>query len=681
MTETRALPGKEQDLLDTARDRFDRAYQVDQENRDEARNDLEFLVGEQWPESIRTEREQDERPVITINRMPQFVNQVTGDIRQNRPSIKIRPWDDRSDPDVAEVYTGLVRAIESQSDAEMAYQVAADAAAACGISALRVLNDYLHPESFDQDLLVAPIENPFAVYWDPASKEPTRKDANWCFVTEELHTADFEEQYPDAAISDFEGMIEGERLNQWVNQEHVRIAEYWWKKPIKKLIGETEDGGTLDVTGLDPEMMAYAGVTRYKEIDSHEVWFCKLSGAEIIEEPKQWPGVHIPIVAVIGSEIHLGERVVRHGVIRYAKDAQRLYNYSRSTHAEVVSLQPKAPFIVTPGQVEGHEDQWENANRKNYPYLLANADPMSPGFPQRATPPLASQGLTQEIALAAEDMKATTGIFDAGLGAQSNETSGRAIRARQMESDVSTSAFPDNLARSVRQIGRILVELIPHFYDKPRIIRILNEDDTEKTVVINEIFADRDPKTGEQVHKLFDMSIGKYDVVVATGPSFSTRRQEAAESMLAFVQSAPNVAGVVMDLIAKNMDWPGADEMAERLRKTLPPGMAEDEDQEGQPNQQEMMQAMMMQMQQMAQQMDQQLEAGKREAETQKAIADAEKTRAETESKEIENAQKTFELSAQMGNQDVDDLMRRLEAVERFVNIVSQPEPQAQPAF
>ena len=561
----------ESDILSEARDRYQDAVDHDAENREEMLDDLRFCAGEQWDPTEKREREAQGRPCLTINRMPQFVRQVTGDIRANRPSIRVLPVDDGADPDTAEVYNGLVRHIESQSDAATAYQMASESAASGGLGHFRVLNDYAGPETFDQELLIKPIPNPFAVVWDPDSREPTRADAKYCFVTEVMTVAKFREMYPDARQADFDG---GDRIDprgDWFMGEKIRIAEYWCKKPVKMTKLLLADGRVVDGEGLSADEKRALGVVREAARESHKVVYYKISGVDVLEGPIDWPGVYIPIVPVLGEEKQLGERVVRHGAIRYAKDAQRLYNYWRSAMAERVALAPKSPFVGTIKNFENLHQWWRQANTRNMPFLPYNPDPANAGqAPQRQSAPTISTAEANEVALAADDMKATTGIYDAALGAKSNETSGKAIMARQKESDISTFAYIDNLARAIRHAGRILVDLIPKVYDSERVVRLLGEDGTVDTASINRVVMGPD---GPMVEN--DLSVGRYDVEVATGPSYATKRAEAADAMMAFMQANPQMAGLIGDLIAKNMDWPGADEIAKRLRRALPPGLAD----------------------------------------------------------------------------------------------------------
>lgn len=640
------------DVLSDVRKRFDVAWQHEQQNREEAREDLQFRAGiGHWPESVKQDRTDKDRPSLTINLTPQFVRQVTGDIRQNQPSIRVRPVDSGSDPDVAEVFTGLIRHIEQASDAQVAYITAADASATCGIGNFRILTEFADDETFEQDIRIRRIRNPFAVYWDPDADEITKSDARWCFVSERLTKEAFLARYPDASMVDFEGNTESEDwISDWWNGETVRIAEYWVKEPTgKKTISLPLDDG----------------MERTREVETHRVVRYVVNGAEVLEGPEEWAGKYIPVIPVVGEEVHVGERVVRHGIVRFLKDPQRLFNYWRTAGAEAVALAPKAPWTVTPAMIEGHKDKWDNANRGNPAYLPFNADPEAPTLrPERTDPAYPQNAMFQEAQQASQDMNGVTGIYPPSLGEQSNETSGRAILARQREGDTGTFVYIDNLSRALRHAGVILVDLIPKIYETDRVVRILGEDDTEDFVrlnvpVLNEetgetVFATvlADPKTGAPIYKPA-LDAGKYDVQVTTGPSYSTKRIEAADSMMQFAQAVPQAAAVIADLVAKNMDWPGAEQIAERLKKMLPPGMAEDEE-ELTPEEEEARAAEEEEAQQ-----QQQLQMAGIMAELEKLQAQAEKDRAsagkmdaESDAARMETTQRAMELALQNGGLD-----------------------------
>lgn len=625
------------DLHDQALKRFDAAWDFDRQNRDDALDDLKFAAGEQWPEDVLTERRADGRPCLTINRLPQFVRQVIGDIRQNKPTIKVRAVGGGASEEVADVLNGLIRNIESQSRADQAYTTGAENAAYCGMGHWRVTTEYSSNDGFEQDIRIRRIANPFAVLWDPLAQELDKSDAKYCFVTDRISRTEFKAQFPKAQVVDFQqGLDEtaeqGLERADWWGEDTVRIAEYWVVKTVKKRLGMLADGRVVDIeeaireAGSEPPPGLFI---RERTVDAPEVCQYLISGLEVLEGPTIWAGRMIPIVTVPGEEIHIGERVVRRGIVRDAKDPQRVFNYMRSASVEIVALQPKAPFIATADQVAGHEDMWKNAGKKNLALLLYNPDPTAATLaPQRVQPPTASQGLLSETGLAAEDMKAVTGIYDASLGQRSNETSGKAILARQREGDVGTFVYVDNLSTGIERTGRILVDLIPRIYDTERAVRILHEDGTDEAVKINRTVREQAPEGGVIDKVLNDLTVGEYDVTVTVGPSYSTKRVEAADSMMAFVQAVPQAGAVVADLVARNMDWPGADKIAERLKKLLPPGL----DDEG----------------------GMQPPAPpppdpKALADAEKAAADAQLSRAKAEGQEIENTAAALQLQQLIG--------------------------------
>jgi hypothetical protein len=604
---------KKDDLLKQACERMQYASDADRANREAAMDDLRNLAGEQWPEDLRLAREAEDRLCVTINRLPQFLRQVTGDLRSMNPAIKVLPADSEAAKEGAEAYEGLIRQIQYASDATSCYEWAGESAAACGMGYFRILTEYEDENSFNLVARIAPIKNAFAVYFDPEARMPTREDAQWCFITKILTEKEFKDAYPGKAMADAETDAGTDFPAYWRDGANVIVAEYFWKEAVPKTISLMPDGRV--VSGK------VAGAIKTRVTAEEKVMWAKISGVDVLEGPQEWAGKHIPVVGVMGEEMHIGDRVQRTSVIRYAKEPQRLYNYFVSAETEVVALQPKAPFMVTPSQVRGLETIWGAANTKNRPYLPYNPDPNAPA-PQRVSPPVSSSGMMQHIMMAADDMQATTGIFDAGLGQRSNEKSGVAIRQRQLESDVSTSIYSDNVAKAVAHCGRILVDMIPRIYDAQRMIRIIGQDDAEQIVTVNQQVMTQD---GPMV--MNDMTVGKYDVRVSVGPNYTTKRQETAESMMQFVQAFPAAAQVAGDLIAGAMDWPGADQIADRLKKTLPPGLVEEESPQAQ---QAQMQAQQVQQEQsdMAKEMAV-LQLEEQRAKTEQAQANASKAQAE----------------------------------------------------
>ena len=583
---------KKEEILDIAKARFERASSYERAQREEGEEDLRFLAGDQWPEDIKTDRISKGRPTLTFNRLPQFVQQVIGDARQNRPSIKVNPVDEQSDIETAEVFEGLIRNIEAESRATQAYITALEHSTGCGFGAWRILTEYSTDDGFEQDIRIRRITDPFAVFWDPGAKEYDKSDANWCFVSEWMTKEDFEAKYPKNTPSDWEQTYHNTQLHQyWIQDDMVRVCEYWVKKPETRKIGVTIDGQV--VTARD-------GLTyeRVRTVKTHKVCRYVMSGHEILEEEKEFPCKWIPIVPVYGPEEYKDGQLRPRSLIRYAKDPMRMYNFWQSTIAEKIALAPKSPWLVTPNMIKGLERFWNAANTENRAYLPYNPDPSAPNnAPKRQEPAHVNPAEIQQSAQAIDDLKATMGMYDASLGAQGNESSGRAIIARQREGDTASYAWIDNLARSIQHTGRILIDMIPRIYDTERVVRVLGQDESVELVPINSI--------DQMGNTVYDLARGKYDVQITVGPSYATKRLEAADSMLAFIQAVPGAAQVAGDLIAKAMDWPGADDIAERLKKMLPPGVADDEEGDPEAALSQENQQLQQQMQQLVEQMQQ----------------------------------------------------------------------------
>lgn len=623
---------KDEDLLRQAQDRFDRAQRAERKQREDGEEDLRFLAGNQWPEQIENERIRESRPCLTFNRLPQFVQQVIGDARQNKPAIKVHPVDEASDEEIAEIYEGLIRNIESQSRAPQAYITALEHSTGCGFGAWRVITEYSTDDGFEQDIRIKRITDPFSVTWDESAKEYDKSDAMYCFVSEWISEEVFKERWPSKTPSNWEEEYRTLSTREsWMVDGQVRICEYWVKKPVEKTLAYTHKGETIDITGtkLDP-----AGFKKVRKVKTHKVCRYLLTGHDILEGEKEFPCRYIPIVPVFGPE-EWHDGVLRpRSLVKYAKDPMRMYNFWQSTIAEKIALAPKSPWLVTPTMVEGLEKYWNESNKKNRPYLPYNPDPeAAANRPVREEPAYVNSAEIQQSMQAIEDLKATLGMYDASIGAQGNETSGRAIVARQREGDTASFSWIDNLARSIQHTGRILIDMIPRIYDTERVIRVMGADDSVELVKINQWVGDG---------FAYDLSQGKYDVEITVGPSYATKRLEAADSMLAFIQAYPNAAPMVGDLIAKNMDWPGADDIADRLKKMLPPGVAESEDDDpqqviGQMNQQ--IQQLMMQIEEMGAELQKHDDAQTQERMASARLKDAQtfKTEAEGVGQLIEN--------------------------------------------
>ena len=539
------------------------------ENRATALDDMRFArLGEQWPEDIKNKRERSGRPCLTINRMPSFIRQVVNDARQNKPAIIVKPVDSAADPQTADVINGLIRNIEHVSSADVAYDTAIESAVSGGFGYIRVTTGYAYDDAFDMDVMIERVPNPLSVYGDPHSTSADGSDWNTALVVDRLSEAEFKRKYKGKANVDFSGHEWASAGGEWLNDDGVLVAEYWKREEVPSRIYRFSDGRVFSATQIegDPDVqtLIQAGMIQIvaeRETVRQKVTQYILSGVDVLEE-NEWPGRYIPIIPVYGDEFFIeGKRYLR-SLIHPAKDPQRMFNYWRSASTELVALAPRVPFIGPKGAFDSDADRWASANQESHSHIEYDG----PVAPSRQPLDMGvAAGALQEALNASDDMKSVTGIHDASLGARSNETSGRAIMARQREGDVSTFHFVDNLSRAIRHVGRILIDLIPHVYSGERIVRVLGEDNKERSVQINaEYEAGRD-ETGAAIMALHDLGAGKYDLAVAAGPSFTTRREETAAQITEMIRAYPPSAPILGGPLAKNLDWPGADEIARKL--------------------------------------------------------------------------------------------------------------------
>ena len=541
--------------------RYKAATEAVRENRREMVEDQKFAAGDQWPDDVKALRVG--RPMQTINRLPAFVDQIIGDARQNKVAIKVFAGED-GDVDVAQIYSGLIRSIESCSNADFAYDTALEQTATFGFGSWRIKTQYVDDESFDQEIVIERIANALNVYFDPASIQPDYSDAEYVIVVDSVSKDEFKERWPKAAETSFSV----EHVEQgWTNGDMMQIAEYWYKERTPVTLYLLADGTVTDQKPTAPEM-----VLRERKSEKCVVKMCILSGAAILESA-DWAGKYLPIVGVNGKEDLVdGKRVLR-GIVRHAKDPQRMYNYWRTIDTETKALAPKAPVMVSTKQLDGLDDLWSDALSGNLPYLPYNPDPQAP-MPQRLNAGMQDRGFEQAALLAVDEMKATTGIYSAALGEQGNETSGRAILARQREGDTANFAYIDNLSRAIRHSARIIIDLIPKIYDTERVVEIMGVDGQKKLERINSARITDDG----QVEPVNDLTTGRYDLVVDVGPSYTTKRVESLNMMVEIAKMNPAIMQLAGDLIVKAMDWDGAEAIAERIKRTIPANIIGDED-------------------------------------------------------------------------------------------------------
>lgn len=584
MSEENANPGKTDDeILEEARTRYALCLDADSDNHEKALSDLRFLSGDQWDEKDKTRRTLEGRPCLTINKLPTFLHQVTNEQRMNKPGIKVHPVDDNADEETAEVEQGLVRHIEYASNADVAYDTAVNCAAACGFGYFQLTTDYCSPISFDQDIKFKRIRNPLSVRIDPLSQSPDGSDMQFCFIESQMARSEFESMYPDASANNMSLFQSGSSYQYWLSDETVLVCEYYRIVKEKATVCLLTDGtsGYEDELAkpLPPEVQIKAKRESFrKRIE----WF-KLTGVDVLErtEIKMSPemGQWIPVFPVYGDEIDIEGKPMRSGLVRYAKDPAQMYNYWMTSATEEVAMRNKTPYIGAEGQFEGYEDDWANANTTTFSYLQykpVTSDGNLAPAPVRQPMADVPTGVLAMAMHAADNIKATTGLFDSSLGARSTANSGKQEIAQQRQGDMANFHYTDNLNRSVRHAGRVIISMIPFYYDSERVVRILGEDDTATHTKINAPIPVEDQEINEETGAiktvLNDLTVGTYDVTVSSGPSYDTMRQESAEFFSNAMSSAkdPVTSAVVTYLAMKNQDVPGAEEATEMLKKLIP---------------------------------------------------------------------------------------------------------------
>lgn len=549
-----------EDYLKALRQDYDLDITADQENRIEAIEDKKFAAGEQWDPIVLAHRQG--LPCLVFNQVPQFTAQLVGDWRTNRNGVKVVP-SQNGDQGTADVRSDLIRSIENDSRATRVYDSAFESQVQCGDGAYQITVEYAADDVFDQVIRVRPIDDCLAVIWDRTSLDPTGRDATHCFVDEPMTRGDFDKIWPDHDPSSLGQTYYADlRSSGWISDDQVRVTAHWRMIERDRLLCLFDDGL---VTFIDENNTLSDLVSKHGPVTKSRVAPCRyaqmhlVTGFCILAGPFEYKLSRLPVIRMTGRVVNVNGRRVRHGLVRFMKDAVRLKNFWRSVAAEQLGYAPKATWIAPESAVEGREDEFRKAHLKRDPLLVYNDGAEAP--PQRVDPPAIQQALLNEANINTQDMKDVTGIHDASLGINGNETSGRAIMARQREGDVASLTYYDNGNAAILEGGDVINQLIDQIYDSTRVIRIIGEDEAAKLQKINDPF---DPNS-------VDLSTGKYDVAITTGPSYTTRRVEAADAMMQAIQVWPQMITVAGDLIAQAQNWPGAEELAKRLRKTIPP--------------------------------------------------------------------------------------------------------------
>lgn len=664
MTDNSDLEAKgssDEDILKRARAEYAMCSSSDSDFRAMAVDDLKFQSGgdAQWDPVAVASRRADGRPVITINQLPTFLHQVTNDQRMNTPSINVHPVGSGADEESAKIRQGLIRHIEYNTNADIAYDRAVGSAAAIGAGYWYLDTEYESETSFNQKIAFRSVRNHLSVRVDPLSVEADGSDMTFAFVESMMARDDFKREYPKAKANDPSWL--GENMSGyagWLTKDAVLVCRYWYIDSEEATVVQLSNGmtGWKDTMPALPEGLS---IVRERPGQRKTVWLCKITGVDVLEKTQvmcKW----IPVFPVYGDEIDIEGKVIRYGIIRNAKGPCAAYNTMMSGATEEVSLRTKAPFIGAVGQFEGMEDEWEQANRRAWPYLEYNpvtVDGNIAPAPQRQPMADVPAGMLALAMHAADNVKKTTGLFDASLGARGTATSGKQEIAQQREGDVANFHFADNLNRSVLHCGRCINDMIPHYYDAERVVQIMREDDTVETATINQQLPEpvQNEETGEIQSVLNDMTGGEFSVTVSAGPSYSTMRQESQEFFTSAMQAAkdPATNAIVTYLAMQNSDAPGADLATKMLKTLLPPPAQAVLDEGDKKDQQEMIPTPRgpvpaAQIPQILDQLEQQLQQAQEAI--QKAQGDkqaAEAAKAQSEILRQQNEQAALQLDAQ----------------------------------
>lgn len=575
MPKTDKIPKKpKQNLVDIHREameNFQKAFSKERDQREKCQQDMRFCLkeGSQWESDVITKR--GSRPRFEINKIQTATNQVQADQRQQSFDPKVRPVSGGADEKLAETFNGLIRNIMNISKFDNVKAESFKESSVGGIGGWTI-NTELPDDSFDeQDIRIKVVNSACSsIYFDTSSTDLQHRDAKWAFIAEYISLEEFNARYPGKGASNLPTLY-NDLYSSWAKDNRVRIADYWRKEPVIRRLGLMSDGRVLDLEDEKDVLdeLAKAGVTirKEREVSSFKVVHYRVSGSDILSGPNEWAGKFIPIVPLYGYQFWTNGLHFYRGMVRLAKDAQRLYNYSVSAIIETANAAAKDPIVVSPKMIEGKAGRrLEKWNEGNDPFLLLNPDPLMPAGPKRLGPPSVQGALINSLQQADADIQATTGKFAPSLGDNPKDQSGVAILAQQRQGDAGTFELVDNLRSSVEFTGEILVDLLPKIYDTKRQVRILKPDDTTEMVMINDTMIDE--QTGKEVN-VNNLQQGKYDVTVDVGPSYNTQRIETVNALTALSQNSDQFALVSGDIIAKNLDFPGSQEITDRMRKIL----------------------------------------------------------------------------------------------------------------
>lgn len=569
-----------EDVIDEARDFVRVVSDAEAENRNAGEQDLLFKAGDQWPATVRTAREAGDnpRPCLTINEIPSFINQIVNDYRQNRPDVQVHPVGSNAQPRVAEVIAGLGRHIMYASGGDMACDVALESAVDIGFGYYRLYTDYVEEDSFLQEIRFGTLANTFSVYFDPHSVALTGADAHQVVITEMVPRKEFERKYPDAEASSMSLIGSAELGPEWITEDAIQLAEYYRCEYVDDTLLMTADGQTGWASAMPLAALGRIPIVQQRTVQRKVIKWYLCTGVDLLDE-KIIPGKWIPVLPVYGSTVLIRGKKKRFGLIRLLRDPQSMLNYWETTKTELLALQPRAPWVGPAGFMDGFEQDWKAANQSNVVALEYNyvddlrGSPMP--APQRMPFPQPPTGIIEASASAQQYMQVVTGVHQPVRLTPGSSRSGASIDKEDMQGDMASYHYYANAAQTLIHAWRIMIGWIPYYYDTPRVVRILGEDGQAKSAQINQ-------PQGMDVDGigivLNDLTVGDYDVVLSTGPSYQTKRESAVAAMSDLAKGWPKLLDIAGSDMVRNMDWPGADQIADKLQATEPPAPLDGEE-------------------------------------------------------------------------------------------------------
>ena len=589
---------KELTKVEEISEKFKQAYADWTDIRKKSLEDLKFLSGEMYDETqARAVAAQGGAPMISNNRLHTFVQQVENELRQMNVGIAVHATDESGSEDTAEILEGIIRHIENISNAPSAYIAAAGKCGALvpGFGVVKLKTDYVSDDSFDQEIYIEECKDPFSIIPDFNATTSDFSDAEYVFEFKDIPKEEYIEKYGESEINAKTWDIVGSKQSKtnWMTKSTIRIARYWYKERTYSTLYLLDDGRIVDdyseetytqttYTPIPPEFQTDGqthteeqtpiGVKQKRKVETCQVKWIETNGYEVLDEG-EWHNGDLPFVFFVGSDMVIDGNREIHGIIRFAKDSQKMYNYISSQIITALAAKNRAPWIASTSAIPDElRKQWETSNISNHAILYYRdrddlGNPINPPSRGDGSEP-AIQAYMAASQKTEADMKASLGIFDSGIGqnpaAGDLSGAGKAIQTLTENGMKTNLHFSNNMVLGIRTLGEKIINLIPIIYDTPRVVRIIGADGTPDLIKINALLT-----KGKMKGKMHDIAncVGCYGVVVDTGQSYATKKSQQADQMLQFVQAFPQLSPFIMDLIAKDMDWDNSHALAERIMK------------------------------------------------------------------------------------------------------------------